>query len=238
MIHVGSYNIRKAIAADRRRRPDRTIAVLEEVGADIIALQEADRRFGSRMGALPLDLLSSSSRYRPVPFDVRPGGLGWHGNAILISDKVEILRHDILYLPVLEPRGAVLADLYVNGVAVRVVGMHLDLSGLWRRRQVRAILAQLAGQPTPMPTILMGDCNEWRRLGGFLHDLGAQYRFANCGPSFPARYPVACLDRIMVGPELRVIDAGVHSSREARTASDHLPVWTRLEVDTSSRAQS
>lgn len=235
MILIGSYNIRKAIAADRRRRPDRTISVLEEVGADIFALQEADRRFGARFSALPADLLAANSRYRPVPYDIRPGGLGWHGNAILVSDNVDILRHDILHLPVLEPRGAVLADLHVKGMALRVVGMHLDISGLWRRRQMRAILAQLAVQPVQLPTILMGDCNEWRRSGGFLHDLGAHYSFANCGPSFPARYPVACLDRILVGPGLQVVDAGVHNSAFARTASDHLPVWSRLDIETRNR---
>src|SRR3546814_9393521 len=49
MILVASYNMRKAIGTDRRRRPDRTIEVLNELDADVVALQEADRRFGARM---------------------------------------------------------------------------------------------------------------------------------------------------------------------------------------------
>ena len=43
MIRVASYNMRKAIGTDRRRRPERTLEVLKELDADVIALQEADR---------------------------------------------------------------------------------------------------------------------------------------------------------------------------------------------------
>ena len=46
MIRVASYNMRKAIGTDRKRRPERTIDVLNELDADVVALQEADRRFG------------------------------------------------------------------------------------------------------------------------------------------------------------------------------------------------
>ena len=47
-ITVASYNMRKAVGTDRRRRPDRVLAVLKEIDADIVALQEADKRFGDR----------------------------------------------------------------------------------------------------------------------------------------------------------------------------------------------
>jgi endonuclease/exonuclease/phosphatase family metal-dependent hydrolase len=42
MITVASYNIRKAVGLDRRRDPGRIIAILAEIDADIVALQEAD----------------------------------------------------------------------------------------------------------------------------------------------------------------------------------------------------
>ena len=61
MIKVASYNIRKGIGADRRRNPDRILDVLREVDADIVALQEADRRFGEREGVLPLHLIEVQS---------------------------------------------------------------------------------------------------------------------------------------------------------------------------------
>jgi endonuclease/exonuclease/phosphatase family metal-dependent hydrolase len=123
-----------------------------------------------------------------------------------------------------------MADIRVGGVDLRVVGMHLDLSGLWRRRQAHAILAGIAGEGAPLPTVMMGDLNEWRAAGGCLHDFAQHFRFAETGPSFHARRPVARLDRIIVSQNLRVTACGVHRSAGARTASDHLPVWAKLAV--------
>ena len=90
MMRVASYNIRKSIGTDRRRRPERTLDVLNEVGADVIALQEADRRFGARIGVIPLRMLEEHSDYAHVPFDMRADSMGWHGNAILLRKSAEI----------------------------------------------------------------------------------------------------------------------------------------------------
>ena len=228
MIRVASYNIRKAIGTDRRRRPERTIDVLNELGADVIALQEADRRFGSRASAIPIQLLEEHSDYRPVPFDTRAGSIGWHGNALLVRKPVEILERHLFNLPSLEPRGAVLADVKVNGATFRIVGMHLDLSGLWRRRQANAILNHLVDRDGEVSTVLMGDLNEWSVNGGCLRDFGTHHHFAPCGRSFHARRPIAMLDRIMVSRDLEIVASGAHASATARRASDHLPIWAEL----------
>ena len=228
MIRVASYNIRKAIGTDRRRRPERTIDVLNELGADVIALQEADRRFGSRASAIPIQLLEEHSDYRPVPFDTRAGSIGWHGNALLVRKPVEILERHLFNLPSLEPRGAVLADVKVNGSTFRIVGMHLDLSGLWRRRQANAILNHLVDRDGEVSTVLMGDLNEWSVNVGCLRDFGTHHHFAPCGRSFHARRPIAMLDRIMVSRDLDIVASGAHASATARRASDHLPIWAEL----------
>jgi endonuclease/exonuclease/phosphatase family metal-dependent hydrolase len=228
MIRVASYNMRKAIGTDRRRRPERTLEVLKELDAHVIALQEADRRFGSRLSALPAHLIEEHSDYKPVPFAARAGSLGWHGNAILVKKSIEIVGCELLHLPSLEPRGAVLAEVKVEGVSMRVVGMHLDLSGLWRRRQAHAILAHLAVRNANPRTVLMGDLNEWSASRGCLTDFGHHLRFAECGRSFHSRRPIAQLDRIMVSDGLEVVEAGAHFTATARKASDHLPVWAEL----------
>lgn len=230
MTLVASYNIRKAIAADRRRRPERIIEVLGEIGADIVVLQEADRRFGARQSALPTHMLSEHSPYRPVPFEMRHGSIGWHGNAVLVGPEVEILRCQPFHLPMLEPRGAVMADVRIRNRRLRIVGMHLDLSGLWRRRQVRAILAELDAQAERLPTILCGDLNEWNGNAGCLRDLGHHHAAVPLSPTFHARRPVGRLDRMFVSPGIRVEAAGVHHSLLARTASDHLPIWAKLSI--------
>lgn len=230
MITVASYNMRKAIGTDRRRRPERTLEVLREIDADIIALQEADRRFGGRAGVIPLHLLEEHSPWKALPVGIRTYSMGWHGNALLVRKDAVVGDCEPIHLPTLEPRGAVMADIRVRGVRLRIVGMHLDLSGLWRRRQAHAIMAHVGACTTQLPTVMMGDLNEWSREAGCLRDFARGYKSAATGPSFHARRPIARLDRILVSPGLRIVDCGVHTSLAARTASDHLPIWARLDL--------
>jgi endonuclease/exonuclease/phosphatase family metal-dependent hydrolase len=227
MIKVASYNIRKGIGLDRLRRPERIVDVLNELDADIIALQEADRRFGTRASALPPELILAHSPYVPVELNRRDHSIGWHGNAILVRNTAEILTHTHIELPTLEPRGAVVAEVRINNLRVRVVGMHLDLSGLWRRRQARAIITALEAR-RPLPTILMGDLNEWTLHGGCLRDFAHHFRIAPTPPSFHTRRPMARLDRIMADRSLHIATCGVHHSVKARRASDHLPIWAQI----------
>jgi endonuclease/exonuclease/phosphatase family metal-dependent hydrolase len=229
MLKVASYNIHRGIGLDRLRRPARIVDVLREIDADIVALQEADRRFGARASALPPELIVQASPYLPVEISRRDHSIGWHGNAILVRRDTEILHHDHIALPTLEPRGAVLAEVRLKGLTVRVVAMHLDLSGLWRRRQALAIMAALSARP-PLPTIIMGDLNEWSLHGGCLRDFARHFRIAPTPPSFHTRRPLARLDRIMVDPTLRVTSCGTHHSPNARRASDHLPIWAQVEA--------
>jgi endonuclease/exonuclease/phosphatase family metal-dependent hydrolase len=230
MFRVASYNMRKAIGTDRRRRPERTIEVLNELNADVIALQEADRRFGTRASAIPLHLLDEHSDYKLVPLSQRHNSMGWHGNALLVKKNVEVIGCSVMHLPSLEPRGAVMADLRVNGMMLRVVGMHLDLSGLWRRQQAHAVLSHLDNMPNKAPTVAMGDLNEWSAQGGCLRDFAHRLQFAECGRSFHVRRAIARLDRIMVSSDVKVVESGVHRSPTARKASDHWPIWANLSV--------
>jgi endonuclease/exonuclease/phosphatase family metal-dependent hydrolase len=163
---------------------------------------------------------------RLLKLDTR--NIGWHGNAILVKRHVDVLDCAAIDLPTLEPRGAVIAELMIGDTPLRVVGMHLDLSGLWRKRQMRAILDAIDRRPNKMPTVLMGDTNEWRTEAGCLREIEPEFHLAPTGPSFHARHPVAHLDRIIVHKDLIIEAAGVHMSPAARRASDHLPIWARV----------
>jgi len=226
-LKVASYNIHKGIGTDRRRNPERILDVLREIDADIVALQEADLRFGTRAAVISTHLLAEHGDWQAVDFGVRTGSMGWHGNVILVRKAAKIIDCAPIHLPALEPRGAVTAEVAIGGLAVCVVGMHLDLSGLWRRRQAAAILAHVASRPRPSPTVMMGDLNEWSRASGCLRDFARDFTVAETAPSFHARRPVVRLDRIMVSG-FRVVDCGVHSSAASRKASDHLPIWAEL----------
>ena len=89
-LKVASYNIRKAVGLDWRRRPERVLSVLVEIDADIIALQEVDRRFGSRIAALDPEMIEAETGYRAIRFSDRPQSLGHHGNVILARRSIEI----------------------------------------------------------------------------------------------------------------------------------------------------
>ena len=248
-ITVASYNMHRAVGLDGRRDPHRVLKVLQEIDADVVALQEADKRIGGLGSTVPHELIDSHGMYEPVHFGVRhkrplekarkhaerllkvnTRNIGWHGNAILVKRHIGVLDCAVLDLPTFEPRGAVMAELLIGDRPLRVVGMHLDLSGLWRRRQMRAILDAIADRPQLMPTVLMGDTNEWRTFAGCLKDLEPEFHIVPTGPSFHARRPVAALDRIIVHRDLNIEAAGVHMSHNARRASDHLPIWARLSA--------
>jgi endonuclease/exonuclease/phosphatase family metal-dependent hydrolase len=66
--------------------------------------------------------------------------MGWHGNALLVRKSATILHHAPLYCPHWSRAARCWPISARDGRELRVVGMHLDLSGLWRRRQVHAIL--------------------------------------------------------------------------------------------------
>ena len=229
-IKVATYNIRKAVGLDQRRNPARILSVLKEIDADIIALQEVDRRFGARVSALPLAMLEAESAYMPVPLNFRPAAIGWHGNAILVRKGIEVRHAQPIDMPTLEPRGAVMAELVVNGHPLRVIGVHLDLSGLWRRRQIRALLAAIDASPRHMPTVMMGDFNQWSDKGALSELAFHHHRLVQTPKSFHTSRPVACLDRIIVSHEVKVTEADSHISALSKQASDHLPLWATMHI--------
>ncbi|MFT9100313.1 MAG: endonuclease/exonuclease/phosphatase family protein [Zymomonas mobilis subsp. pomaceae] len=232
-IKVASYNIHKAIGNDQRRDPERILTVLDEIDADCIALQEADHRFGNRRAVLPFEAIKAHG-YTYIPLSLRSCSLGWHGNALLVRDSAACLGYERLRLPRLEPRGAIISDIRIAGNPWRFIGAHLDLSGLYRRRQVAAIINSLKQTPQDLPTVVMGDFNQWRKRFGCLRLLPDDFRALPTGASFPANRPIGTLDRIIIGPGIKLLACGVHNTPVAQKASDHLPIWATLSLSASS----
>lgn len=226
---VASYNVHKCRGADGRFRPDRVAGVIAELGADIVAVQEADRRFGHRSGLLDLGALMRDSGLAPVAASLIPDGHGWHGNALLVRPSTEV-RLRRLALPGFEPRGAVVADLVSPTGPLRVVAAHLGLFRRCRALQAHAILEAI-GEGEAAPTLLLGDLNEWRPGRSALGVLEPMFGRAAPAPSFPARFPFLSLDRILGWPRGIVSAVEVHDTPLARIASDHLPL--RAQVDLS-----
>lgn len=229
-LKVATYNIHKCVGTDRKRDPARILEVLREVDADIIALQEADKRFGARDSCIPAALIETETSWQHVPLGVRATGIGWHGNAILVRKDIQIRSAQALNIPMLEPRGAVSADIVVGGHALRVIGVHLDLSGLWRRRQVRWLLAHLENTTPHIPAVIMGDFNQWSDRGALSEFAFHHHRILKTPKSFHSIRPVAHLDRIIISHNVGAMQCGVHISPLSQKASDHLPIWADLMI--------
>jgi endonuclease/exonuclease/phosphatase family metal-dependent hydrolase len=235
-LRVASWNLHKCVGTDGVFDPVRSIAVITELNADLVALQEADKRFGRRTGLLDLALLEREAGLVPLRISELPDGHGWHGNALLVRPGTEA-RIRRLRLPGAEPRGAVVAELGLASGPLRVVAAHLGLLLHSRNRQAAAILAALA-EGEPMPTLLLGDLNEWRP--GTRSSLRTLEPFFGptppAPPSFPARMPVLALDRILGWPQGLVTDVAAHDSPRARVASDHLPLTARVRLGEGAQA--
>jgi endonuclease/exonuclease/phosphatase family metal-dependent hydrolase len=228
---IASYNVHKCIGVDRRFDPERTASVIAEVGADIIAIQEADKRFGERSGLLDLQMLERDCGLVPVPITALSStGHGWHGNMIMMrKGAVGAVRQ--LKLPGIEPRGALVVTLDLPVGKLRLVAAHFGLLKRSREQQALAILASVA-EEEQMPTLLVGDLNEWR-VGrrSSLSRLEPTFDPASGAvPSFPSRFPVLALDRALGHPHDLVTSVEVHDSPLARVASDHLPIKAHIDL--------
>lgn len=226
-LRIATYNLQKCVGIDMRRRPDRTLGVIKALDAQIVVLQEADKRLPPRPSALPHDMVAAEG-WRIPDFGNPGGSMGWHGNAMLVRPDLVLRATRHIDLPGLEPRGAILAEFDTALGPLRVVGLHLGLVRRFRLLQLTAIHRHLA-RLAPMPTVLAGDFNEWRGVRA-LAAAGGDFRFAATPPSFPAPRPVARLDRIGLCGGLRSDAAGTLTAKPAHIASDHLPVWADLSA--------
>jgi len=222
---IASYNVHKCVGVDRRFDPERTSRVIHEIDADVIALQEADTRFGERTGILDLSRLERETGLIPVPVSGMAKAHGWHGNVVLFKKGLVRDVHQIV-LPGLEPRGALVAEIELErGGALRIIAAHFGLLRHSRARQAQ-MLVELMNDRHEMPTILLGDLNEWRlgdrsSLNTFQSAFGPQ---PPAVPSFPARLPVLALDRIMANRKGVLTTVEAHDTPLSRVASDHLPI--------------
>ena len=229
-LRIASYNIHECVGGDGRRDPERVALVLRELDADVIGLQEVDARLGITRTSMQMQYLANTLRLHAVSGPTRQRGSGHYGNALLTRRPVLNVRHVDLTVYRREPRGAIDADLDVDGAVVRVIVTHLGLLPGERRTQVRRLL-DILGQPRSDVVILLGDINEWFAVGRPLRWLHARLGRTAGVASFPAARPVFALDRIWVHPRPALLSVAAHTSPAARTASDHLPVMADVGLE-------
>ncbi|MBS7439184.1 endonuclease/exonuclease/phosphatase family protein [Pseudomonas syringae] len=160
---------------------------------------------------------------------------GDHGNALL--SKYPIIQHENLDISIhgTEQRGLLHCILEVpHAGRVHAVCVHLGLRESHRRQQLKLLNELMARIPEGEPVIVAGDFNDWRRRadaslqGSGLHEVFVE-RFGTPAKSFPARWPLLCLDRIYVR-NATSHRPKVLSSRPWSHLSDHAPLAVELTL--------
>ena len=240
-----TWNVHKCIGGlDRRYDPERVRAVIAHYDPDVAVLQEVDELARRSRGDRQVDLLGDLCGYRHRTWfaNVLVRGGGQYGNAILsrfpLTDTTNIdltvppkKRRSVLharYRVRLTPAGA--REPHTR--TLHVYNMHLGLSGVERKMQLKKFLAShpFAGLDHRTPIVVAGDLNDvWGTLGPkLLHPAG----FQGCGPlrTFPAYAPVRALDGIYVRGRVEILEVATGRTELARRASDHLPLIADLRI--------
>lgn len=228
---LASYNIHRCFGTDGRYAPERTAEVIDALDADIIGLQEVDMRLLVD-GRAQLDFLADTLAFGAVAGPNIKGRRGKFGNALLTRWPVREVRRPDLSVRHYEPRGAILAQLDVDGHPLRVVVAHLGLNAAERRLQVRHLLVALDESGDDIPTIIMGDFNEWRPTRGALRFIDRRFGISLMPRTFPSRLPLLPLDRIWAWPGGGLKRLSVYATPLSRITSDHLPLRAEVAWET------
>lgn len=226
---VATYNVHRwsGVKGGVGWHPDRAVAVIAELDADVFALQEVLRPVD---GPDPLDYLAHVGGLHFAFAPTRRHRLGVLGNAILSRWPMQAIVSIDLSFGRLEPRSAIAAQFNGGDQTVSVVATHLAIFDRVRNWQVRTLLRHPDLQGS---VVLLGDLNAWRRCPATrkldrafteLHDNRAW------PPSFPAARPVLALDRVYArGAQVKTLRT--HASDAALRGSDHLPVHATVVLD-------
>jgi endonuclease/exonuclease/phosphatase family metal-dependent hydrolase len=164
-----------------------------------------------------------------------------YGLAVLSKRPIRIVRAENLPLnpkrPLAERRGALWVELDVGGVRVQVLNTHLGLGKKERLVQAKALLGPdwLGSARAAAPLILVGDLNSrpwdpaFKLLTRALPEAAAAAGLA-VPRTWPSLMPVLRLDRVLATPGTAATEARAPNDRQARAASDHLPLIVDLEV--------
>ncbi|MBM9595383.1 endonuclease/exonuclease/phosphatase family protein [Roseitranquillus sediminis] len=234
-----TWNVHRGRGRDGRIDATRTTKTLVRdvwrPDLDILVLTEADEEAPPYRGFLDLARVAEetglgSAHDRP---DLRWGreSHGFLGTILMLHPAIEPGERQVLDLPGQYPRGALVADLRRGRAAFRVIATHLSLSQPLRLAQMRTI-GQYLRRRDPLPTLLIGDLNEWRPWLGLAFSrrvTGLDLR----GPAratFPAVRPILPLDRILASGGAVVETPEVPDTQAIRATSDHCPLRARVRL--------
>jgi endonuclease/exonuclease/phosphatase family metal-dependent hydrolase len=231
-IRMATYNVHKCRGMDCRVRPQRIVEVLQEIDADIIALQEVVSTGGHNPKEDQAGFITRSMGMWSYMGVTRRLNGGAYGNLILSRYPLGTACNYDISTNGRERRGCVRVDLELSGsTLLHIFNVHLGTAYLERRQQARMLLTSnvLNNRKLRGVRIVLGDFNEWTR-GLATRLLNAQFesvdvqRCPRRTRTYPGILPLLHLDHIYFDPTLTVEHRYLHRSRAALIASDHLPL--------------
>ena len=225
---VASYNIHGCVGSDGRLDSQRIAAVLRDLDADVIGLQEVGAHTTRGEVVEQLEYLAGCLGLTPLAGPTLVRGAGSYGNALLTRLPIRDCRRIDLSVGRREPRGAIDVDLDVKGRRLRVIATHLGLG--WRERhKQRSLLAERL-RDDEGPVVVLGDLNQWWPLGRRTGNPWPGFAAKRGLGTYPSRLPLLALDRILARPAEAIDEIAVVRTRLAARASDHLPIRAVLRV--------
>lgn len=222
-MRVVTYNVHKCRGLDGRTSAARIGEVLEEIEADVIALQEVMGHQAEAIAEhLKMDFaLGENRQHRGYAY----------GNVVLSRHPIRTSRNYDLSVHGREERGCLRADVDVEGAVLHVFNVHLGTAFIERRVQGRKLVAPelLNDAALERPRLVMGDFNEWtqglatRLLRQHLESVDVRTHLQR-SRTYPGLLPFLHLDHIYYDPVLQLERLVLSRTRKALVASDHLPL--------------
>ena len=238
-IRIATYNIHKCRGMDGRTSPERIAAVIGELDADMVAIQEIlDVQDGRPKFDQARRIHGELKGYDRCFGENRTLHGGPYGNMTLSRFPVQLCQNYDVTWRHRERRGCLRSDVVLgDGVVLHVFNVHLGTSFIERRHQGRrllsdAVLKRVEGQG---PTIVVGDFNEWTRglTSRLMRDAFEAVEpraFLRYARTYPGVLPVLHLDHFYYDKQLELRSFRLHRSRKALVASDHLPLVAEFET--------
>jgi endonuclease/exonuclease/phosphatase family metal-dependent hydrolase len=229
-VTVCTWNVHECVGGDGQHDPERVAAVLGEIAADVVAMQEvhSDTRGGGARDQARF--LADSAGFELVAGPTLRRRGGDYGNLLLTRMPIQSVRRHDLSVPGREPRGAIEVLLQAGAARLRVVVTHLGLRASERATQARWLLDSLDASAGHETLAVVGDWNEWLPWRTALRLPRRRFGSLPAPRTFPARRPALALDRVWVEPPSHLLHLAVHRSPLSHRASDHLPLVARVRL--------
>lgn len=221
-MRVVTWNIQHGRRHDTHQ-PDPVALAAECVAldADVLALQEVDRRTRRVHGADLLEIVADATRLTPVDGPATHFDGGTYGNALLV--RGDPVAPAVLVLPRHRHRSEPRSLVRCRFAGLTVATCHLD-NGMDAAAQLGVTLGAL---PAAGPAVLAGDLNlPPGSVDAVISAVGPGWSQVEVAMAFPARAPDRTIDHVLVR-EMHVVAALPSEPRPL--VSDHRPVAVELD---------